>query len=338
MIDSESIKKRVRNTVLRQGPKWLVNAAKNYPYARRDLLELPKRTNSVAVVVGSGLSLQQSIDELRERQNELDIYCSPTNYSYLRAHGVKPSFLVSVDGSAKQGYVIGEHKVTDVPLLACPFTATNLVERVTESYWFRNHLQGETNARPMDDSFGLNRFMQWQYEHLDSSVIQAGCVTNAQVLVAHHLTRENIAHYERVYFAGVDFGWPKGGPTRVSRYRRHGDEWREDNSAANVVDHGPKEYELELDDGSRFIANELHFQYVNSFLILWQSVLTLFELSHMSAEVKSLVPLPKRGEGALWADERDQVIDKWREQVSEFFDKGEGKGETNATTSDVSDS
>lgn len=312
-IDSADIQKRVEATVLQHGPTWIMNARKNAPFVKQDITKLPMRTAREAVLVNSGSSLNEQIEYIVRNRPNLDLFCSPTNYSYLRAVGLTPDFLVSIDGSPVQGQVIGEPSVPpEVILLACPFTTYNLVWRAQgQVYWFRNHLQG-TPQDSMADSFGLNRFMQWMFPDLNTSIIQAGNVGNNMLLLAHMLVREGIALYERVVLAGWDY---RDG--RVARYKRFGNEWQP-LQVEHVEPSNAAYFDVHDIDGIPYHTHELNIQYINSALFLWAEALRLFPIYHVSGP--SLLPMPTladSGKPYPTVAEIKERVALWRKLINE---------------------
>jgi len=314
LLSTDQLKQRIAATVHKQGPKWWANVRTNIPLVRRDLTELSPRNATTANLCSSGPSITSDI-------GFGDVFAAPTNYSFLMANEIVPDFLVSVDGSEAQGTILGSPRLDpSTTLLACPYTSPNLVRRASTIYWFHNFIQGPTD-NPKSDPFGFNHVHQLLFPELKSWIIQAGCVANAHLIIAHYLAERAIAMYDVVNLNGYDFGYPPYSPiTRAPLYISKSDEcWTEKPPMGELEDPNTEWKQVTLPNGTRFMTCEIQIAYAHTFFILLQwGIGSRFTINNLSeASLLHAVPQNEWGTSEALKSFRDFIDDQWTHSSSE---------------------
>ena len=293
----ENIKHHIEATFLKHGPKWFMNCRLNAPLIQRDLSSIRGNdTVKMAVLCASGRSLENDVDVLKAAQKDKSthIYSSPTNWSFLRANGITPDYLVSIDGSDPQAEVLGEEDIrAETTLLACPFTCHSLVRLFSPRHiaWFLNRIRAaDDKATGYDrfvDAFGANRITAWMFPHIRTSLIQAGNVSNTMLLLVHGFVQSGTFPYERIVLAGWDFG-----RQRVSRYVRGDNGWQLREGDDSDLLHNVDTLELTLPDKRKVKTDIVNVHYATTFYFLFARDLAKYAIETLSTtSLLSGIPL-----------------------------------------------
>ncbi|WP_236338589.1 motility associated factor glycosyltransferase family protein [Paenibacillus plantiphilus] len=88
-----------------------------------------------AIIVGSGPSLDQDIDYLRELQNHAIIIAAGTSTQALLSRGIRPHLIVSVDGSVKNYEAFSDLDIEGIPFVYASYIKHKIIEeKVNELY------------------------------------------------------------------------------------------------------------------------------------------------------------------------------------------------------------
>lgn len=175
----------------------------------RDLNSEPKAEGAPAIIIGSGPSLDESIEYLRDWEG--GILCSSSHALTLMRYGIEPTHIVNLDPFSNFDEIDGiDWSKTRTKSVLHPGVNPDLVERWPNEIL----LYRQNNGR--SDSFysGLQKFMYSDRTggrdnstftfHIVTELTIFACSPPAQMFVADRLG------YGNIFLAGVDFGYHSG--------------------------------------------------------------------------------------------------------------------------------
>lgn len=123
----------IRNTICKLSDRWLKNYLDNIPYFEESIPmeELFGKFSGIpAYLVSAGPSLNQNINELKKIGRNGIILAAYTALKVLLSNGIRPDFVVSIDG----GQVNWEdseqlNTILEIPLIYSPFVDTRLLKK-----------------------------------------------------------------------------------------------------------------------------------------------------------------------------------------------------------------
>ena len=193
-------------------PQWVQNNRRNWQTVYGDFRRgnacvacIPKVTDTPAIIVGSGPSLDVALPILKDWKHA--IFSGPTNALAIEAHGAHPTYIHAYDShkqNAKRLNYKWDYSKTE--LIIHPSShPDNLNAWRGRRWYFLRHFPGH-------DFFEYLQPMGWGYIYkergIDIIFPFRGCVVNNEVAIAAYLG------YNPLFVVGVDFGWKDPEKTR----------------------------------------------------------------------------------------------------------------------------
>lgn len=173
----------------RFGKKWFSNTLFNIKESAR-VKPILKPIKS-AIITAAGPSLEDSIEEIRERHKESTLIATDTTAPALLEYGIRPDIIISIDCQHISYYHFMKNIPKDIPLvldIASPRKLTSLFDTV---YFF-------TSGHP------FSQFVSKRYKSFPILNTSGGSVTHAALSLADALNAKDI------YLYGADFSYPLG--------------------------------------------------------------------------------------------------------------------------------
>ena len=210
-MNSDLYNKATRATHLTNEINW---SAANYHNIKasfdtgigKDLKKAPRVKNKPIICVGSGVTLDYSIEYMKEWDH--DIICSTSQATTLIYNGIEPKYILALDpNSAAQELQCDVWQGRDCNLVTHPGIMPETIEfwvreQKMPIYYFRKFMPQTVfyaNAQKLmyseKDETGKYKSM------IDQEIVMLGCAANAQVSIA------NALGYGPIYTVGCDFGY-----------------------------------------------------------------------------------------------------------------------------------
>ncbi|OQY37479.1 MAG: hypothetical protein B6229_08420 [Spirochaetaceae bacterium 4572_7] len=173
----------------RFGKKWFSNTLFNLKEARKLKPILPPIKS--AIITAAGPSLENSIEEIREKQKNATLIATDTTVPALLEYGIKPDIIISIDCQHISYYHFLKGVPRDIPLvldIASPKKLTTLFDQV---YFF-------TSGHP------FSQYVTNNYKSFPPLETSGGSVTHAAMSLAGALNAKDI------HLFGADFSYPLG--------------------------------------------------------------------------------------------------------------------------------
>lgn len=88
-----------------------------------------------AIVVGSGPSLDQDIELVRQLQNHVPIFAAGSSIQGLLERGIKPHMIVSIDGSEKNFEVFRDLDVSQIPFVYASYIKHKIIQELNHNLY-----------------------------------------------------------------------------------------------------------------------------------------------------------------------------------------------------------
>ncbi|MGL1892554.1 MAG: DUF115 domain-containing protein [Spirochaetaceae bacterium] len=173
----------------RFGKKWFSNTLFNVKEANR-VKPILKPIKS-AIITAAGPSLEDHIEEIRERQKNSTLIATDTTAPALLEFGIKPDIIISIDCQHISYYHFLKKIPKDIPIvldIASPRKLSSLFDTV---YFF-------TSGHP------FSQYVSKYYKVFPSLNTAGGSVTHAALSLANALNAKDI------HLFGADFSYPLG--------------------------------------------------------------------------------------------------------------------------------
>lgn len=173
----------------RFGKKWFSNTLFNLKQANKTKPALSPIKS--AIITAAGPSLEDSIDEIRERHKTATLIATDTTAPALLEHNIKPDIIISIDCQHISYYHFLKGIPKDIPLvldITSPRKLSTMFDRV---YFF-------TSGHP------FSQYINGNYKTFPNLNTSGGSVTHAALSLADALNAKNI------YLYGADFSYPLG--------------------------------------------------------------------------------------------------------------------------------
>lgn len=134
------------HTELKHKKSWTVNNILNIPYSMngRALVNIKDMFKDIPMlIVGSGPSLNENIEMLRDLQHHVPIIAAGTSTQALLNAGIKPHLVVSIDGSDSNYKAFADLDLTDVCYSYAPISSYKITEHLHMDNLFHFHLKSE---------------------------------------------------------------------------------------------------------------------------------------------------------------------------------------------------
>jgi len=175
----------------------------------RDLNDEPKQDGTPVFIIGSGPSLDDSIEHMKDWQG--GIVCSTSHALTFRYHGIEPDYIVCLDPFSEYGEIAGVNwEGTKTKLVAHPGVWPDLLEK-----WPNEVLLFRQNLGRQDSYYATTQMHMYTERHgtrekaefkilIRTEVTVFACSPPAQLFVADRLG------YGTAFLAGVDFAYHSG--------------------------------------------------------------------------------------------------------------------------------
>lgn len=173
----------------RFGKKWFQNTLFNIKEA--DKVKPILKPIRSAIITAAGPSLEDNIEEIREKQKYSTLIATDTTVPALLEYGIKPDIIISIDCQHISYYHFLKNIPKDIPLvldIASPRKLSTMFDTV---YFF-------TSGHP----FG--QYINKNYKSFPNLNTSGGSVTHAALSLADALNAKDI------YLYGADFSYPLG--------------------------------------------------------------------------------------------------------------------------------
>lgn len=193
-------------TVKSWAPTWirnLVGLDKNNGVEKLSFKGITEKTNYI--VAGAGSSLDKAIEQLQGIEGF--IVANQSSLLRLLHAGIKPEIMLVVDANPSIPDIIRtarKHgwKGKVVAATHCPkeidFDITKPV------YWFKHPLLQDNEAAKM-----FNEVVMATSPKIDTTIVQAGSVSNTSILLLKELMRQKIIPQREIVLTGVDYSFQK---------------------------------------------------------------------------------------------------------------------------------
>ncbi|QEN04271.1 DUF115 domain-containing protein [Thiospirochaeta perfilievii] len=173
----------------RFGKKWFSNTLFNIKEANKSKPML--KPIKSAIITAAGPSLEDSIEEIRERQKNATLIATDTTAPALLAHNIKPDIIISIDCQHISYYHFIKSIPKDIPLVLDITSPRKLTAMFDTVYFF-------TSGHP------IGQYINKKYKTFPTLNTSGGSVTHAALSLADALNAKNI------YLYGADFSYPQG--------------------------------------------------------------------------------------------------------------------------------
>lgn len=171
--------------------KWLENTLRNLPIN----MQTPPATglkdtirDVPAVIVGSGPSLKNDIDVLRELKNHALIIAAGSSIQALLHHGIEPHLIVSMDAGEANYRVFQKIDVSSIPMLYVPLIHSKIVK--------------ECRPNMFHAYFDMDTVSQYHMFDNEPAFFSTGSVTGTAIQAAVYFGCRQIV------FMGQDLSYP----------------------------------------------------------------------------------------------------------------------------------
>lgn len=258
-------------TSLTQGYQEIRNSAENWAllmdYVRsgkaKDLNDEPKKLLRPVIITGSGPSLDDTIEKLKEWKG--DIICHYSQALTLMKHGIEPAYIVTLDAICNwEGLEGVDWSKTKTKLVLHPGMWPSLVQNWPNEMLLYRQNMGNPDAFGMNEQKVMYSERRGTLEEALASIVKLepvvkteltmfACTPPAQLFVAR------VLQYGAVFLTGVDFCY-KNGKERFTNWEIVDGQWIErvhmlDDSVDRVMtDNGYKTDPLHLYYKKNFIS------------------------------------------------------------------------------------
>ena len=192
----------------------IVNAVENYPRikamfekTRPDVAAIQFPPNTPALIVGSGSSLDEHIEEIRQWRGV--IFATPQTFPVLMSRGIVPQFVTAVDTS-----------VDDVtPLIGEGNSFTTLITHPSIHPTMFEAWKGPIVFSLVNFDDECDVLFRAIYPYIQFNVGAQGCVSNMQLIMAKHFG------VNPVVMVGMDMQNSSDGRSSATRWKKVGN-WR----------------------------------------------------------------------------------------------------------------
>ncbi|GIQ62827.1 hypothetical protein PACILC2_13950 [Paenibacillus cisolokensis] len=118
--------------------EWPENIVKNLPktFEGRHLRNLQGYFRDMpALIVGSGPSLDQDLERIRQLQDHVPIFAAGSSIQGLLDKGIKPHMIVSIDGSEKNYEVFQDLDVSDIPFVYASYIKHKIIKELNSNLY-----------------------------------------------------------------------------------------------------------------------------------------------------------------------------------------------------------
>jgi len=185
---------------------WFYNAAANWQFIKADVesgrdvdsISLRGRNRGPAIILGSGISLEKGLDRLYSWKGAL--FGSASQFKIADCADRPLDYLVIVDSGFENVAAIDGPK--QVSTLLCNPTVNPGVLDIWKGR--RKYML------PISTDEQFNLALAAKYPWLTGKAMNAGCVTNSEIMIAHSMG------YGPLFMLGVDFAFGDDGKSRAN--------------------------------------------------------------------------------------------------------------------------
>jgi hypothetical protein len=292
-ITKESLSEAQNLTVTSWVKLWAENTRGNIPHIEEDFKLKPSNAihsfnkddyydPSKWIVCASGPSIEKIQPYVKDWPGV--IVCGPTNAAVILANGREPDFIICSDAgkaiiNSLQSIPWKDYKTKVVfPTHIHPEVADLFPSE--RRYWFKSFMQVHPNSvkKQTGQELMFNTALHGFVPEVQDFMLQGGCTTNQELMFVQHFRTHLKLNVEKVFLAGVDFGFPKG-KARSIKYKYVSDKeivdveaWKKGGAPRwLVVPPPPERADINFfrDAKTGILTNAQQNRYYYSLMFLW---------------------------------------------------------------------
>lgn len=205
------------NEFTREGKfeKWKANIMANRPYFTKGN---PPLAGITAILVGAGPSLEKNIHLLKNVSARAIIICVEAALRFVLGRGIKPEYVISIDGSEKMLEMVKDCDTNGITLVCTPSVSPELVsywkgpiffvttphvglEKKYNSFHRTRVVKAKKDIKAGDDMF-LDEEYEVAFGGIDDLIVSGGNVSTAGHDFAFRMLQA-----QRVILVGMDLSW-----------------------------------------------------------------------------------------------------------------------------------